>query len=109
MKEALIGLFSSKKALTGLAAAATTAVILLAQKAGYGLEPEATKLLVGAVLSLASVYILGQGVADMGKERSKLELSAIEVLSSARKLEDAEFEDEDEDEDELLEILTEDV
>ena len=49
MKDALKGLFGSKKALAGMAGAATTALLLLAQKHGYGLDPDATKLLVAAV------------------------------------------------------------
>lgn len=86
MKEALVGLFSSKKAIAGMAGTATTALILLAQKAGYGLDPEATKLLVGAVMGLAAVYILGQGAADWGKERAKAEAAFWEVAQSAKKL-----------------------
>ena len=108
MKEALVGLFSSKKALAGMAGTTATALILLAQKAGYGLDPEATKLLVSAVLGLAGLYILGQGAADWGKERSKVELAAIQVLSTAKKLPDDEDDDEGAD-DELMQVLTEDA
>ncbi|MGD9727800.1 MAG: hypothetical protein AB7L09_00105 [Nitrospira sp.] len=86
MKEALIGLFSSKKALAGMAATATTALILLAQKFGYGLDPESTKLLVSAVMGLSGVYILGQGAADLGKEKAKVETALYQVFEKAQKL-----------------------
>lgn len=88
MKEALKGLFSSKKALAGMAGVAATALILVAQKLGYGLDPDATKLLVGSVLGLAGLYIVGQGAADMGKEKAKVEMALMEVLQSAHKLEE---------------------
>lgn len=103
MKEALVGLFSSKKALAGIAGTAATTLILLAQKAGYGLDPEATKLLVTAVMGLASVYILGQGAADWGKEKTKVEAAAIELLASAQKLKAAEADEPDDEEEVLLE------
>ena len=86
MKEALVGLFSSKKALAGIAGTATSALLLLAQKHGYGLDAEATSLLVKAVLGLAGLYIVGQGAADWGKEKTKLELAAKKVLETAEKL-----------------------
>lgn len=101
MKEALVGLFSSKKALAGMAGTAATALILLAQKAGYGLDPEATKLLVQSVLGLAGLYILGQGAADWGKEKTKVEAALWEVAGSAKKLPAEEFDDD-------LKVLTED-
>jgi len=86
MKEALKGLFGSKKALAGIAGAATTALLLLAQKHGYGLDPEATKLLIGAVLGLAGTYVLGQGVADWGKEAAKVQAAAMDALATAERL-----------------------
>jgi hypothetical protein len=108
MKEALKGLFSSKKALAGMAGVAVTALILGAQKLGYGLDPDATKLLVGAVLGLASVYILGQGAADLGKEKAKVETALVEVFQSAHKLEGP-FEDEELPKDAEPKVLTEDA
>lgn len=79
MKDALKGLFGSKKALTGIAAALTTALILFAQKQGYGLDPDATKLLIGAVLGLAGTFIVGQGAADWGKEAAKIQEAAAKL------------------------------
>ena len=86
MKAALAGLFGSKKALAGMAAVATSALILLAQKHGYGLDPNATKLLIGAVLGLSGTFIVGQGVADWGKEAAKIQAAAMNVYASAEKL-----------------------
>ena len=87
MKDALKGLFGSKKALAGMAGVATSALLLLAQKHGYGLDPEATKLLVGAALGLAGLFIVGQGAADWGKEAAKVQVEAMKVFNSAKKLE----------------------
>ena len=99
MKEALKGLFGSKKALTGMAAVATSALLLLAQKHGYGLDPASTKLLIGAVLGLAGTFIVGQGVADWGKEAAKIQTAAYTVIASAERLELEELDDLADDED----------
>ena len=108
MKAALAGLFGSKKALTGMAAVATSALLLLAQKHGYGLDPAATKLLIAGVLGLAGTFIVGQGVADWGKEAAKVQTAAMEVYNSTEKLELEALEDALEaDEEPEPELLTE--
>jgi len=61
MKDAILGLLSSKKALMALLSAATW----VAGKAGLDLDSE---VLLPAVLPLWT-YILGQGIADHGKEK----------------------------------------
>jgi proteasome assembly chaperone (PAC2) family protein len=89
MKEALAGLFGSKKALAAMAGSVTSALILLASKHGYGLDPAAAAVLVKAVLGFVGLYIVGQGAADWGKEKEKLVQAATAVVSSAEKLPEA--------------------
>jgi len=89
MKAALTGLFGSKKALAAMAGSATSAIILLAAKQGYGLDPAAAATLVKAILGLVGLYIVGQGAADWGKEREKLVQAATAVAASAEALPEA--------------------
>jgi hypothetical protein len=95
MKEALKGLFGSKKALAAIGGAAASAAVLLANKYGFGLDPEATATLVQAILGLAGVFILSQGAADIGKEKAKVESAVVELAMSAHRLENAELDDDD--------------
>lgn len=85
MKEALAGLFSSKKALATMAGMAATALITLAGKYGWALDPAAAKTLTAAVLGLVGLYVLGQGAADLGKEKAKIEAAAMALASTAKK------------------------
>ena len=65
MKDALKGMAGSKKALAMIAG-------LIASLAGkYGLDIPTEELTV--VLSPVLAYILGQGVADAGKEKARIE------------------------------------
>lgn len=57
-------LFSSKKFLVMLAGV----VLAIANKLGLDLDPE----LVNQILALVGVYIVGQGIADRGKEAAKV-------------------------------------
>lgn len=89
MKEALKGLFGSKKALAAMAGSVTSALILFAGKQGYGLDPAAAATLVKVVLGLVGAYIVGQGAADWGKEKEKVLQAATAVVSTAEKLPEA--------------------
>ncbi len=60
----LKALFSSKKFLVMLAGI----ILAVANKLGLDLDPE----LVNQILALVGVYIVGQGIADRGKEAAKL-------------------------------------
>jgi hypothetical protein len=64
----MIDLFTSKKFLVMLAAI----VMAIASKLGLNLDPD----LVNQVLAMAAAYILGQGIADRGKEAAKVEAAA---------------------------------
>jgi hypothetical protein len=61
-------LFSSKKFLVFLSAA----IVLLASKLGFNWDPST----VDRFLGIASAYILGQGIADHGKEAAKVNAAA---------------------------------
>ena len=65
MTQALKDLFSSKKALVMLAAIAVAA----GSKLGLHLDPD----LVNQILAISGAYIVGQGIADHGKEAAKIE------------------------------------
>ena len=86
MKDALKGLFGSKKALATMAGTVTSALILLAAKHGYGLDPAASETLVKVILGLVGASLIGQGAADWGKEREKVLAAVGEVVESAEKL-----------------------
>lgn len=107
MKEALKGLLGSKKALAALAGSITSAGVLLAAKHGYGLDPAAAETLVKAVLGLVGLYIVGQGAADWGKEKAKVEIAAAEAAESLYRLGNADFDDDDDDDE--PKVLTEDA
>lgn len=110
MKEALKGLFGSKKALATMAGTVTSALVMVAAKQGWGLDPAAAESLVKVILGLVAAYVLGQGVADWGKEAAKVQAAAFEVARKAEKLELDELDDLDDDEAEEAEaeVLTED-
>ena len=63
--EMLKALFGSKKFMTAL----VSCLAGLAAKLGWQLSPDE----IMAILSPALAYIVGQGVADHGKERAKVE------------------------------------
>lgn len=65
VKQALIGLFSSKKAII----AVTTAIVAVTAELGYDVSE--TKL--GMILGFGGVLIAAFGLADHGKERAKIE------------------------------------
>lgn len=65
MKKALTGMFTSKKFIASLAAAICSGVGTL----GLNLPTES----VVAILSPIIAYVLGQGIADTGKEKAKVE------------------------------------
>ena len=65
MKKALKDLFASKKFLAAL----TGGIIWVAGKVGFGLSAAT----VGPVGALLAVFIVGQGIADTGKEKAKIE------------------------------------
>lgn len=65
MGDALKEMFTSKKFLATLAGI----VITLAAKVGLNIDDETAAMIVG----LISAYILGQGVADAGKSKAKIE------------------------------------
>lgn len=71
IKYALQAIFHSKKASAAMAGVLLTLLAPLASRIGWDLTQD--QLL--AVLGIIGTYILGQGLADAGKERAKLELA----------------------------------
>lgn len=65
MQDALKEMFASKKFIAMLAGI----IITLAAKIGFDVDNETAMMIVG----LVSSYVLGQGVADAGKSKAKLE------------------------------------
>jgi cyanophycinase-like exopeptidase len=68
VKQVVIGLLSSKKAVMGISAAIAAGTM----KLGFGVSSETVALIVGPVVAA----IIGQGVADHGKEAAKVTASA---------------------------------
>jgi|APSaa5957512535_1039671.scaffolds.fasta_scaffold396010_1 proteasome assembly chaperone (PAC2) family protein len=89
MKKALVDMFSSKKALAAMAGTAASAIVLLAGKQGYALDAAAAQSLVQVILGLVAAYVLGQGVADFGKEKEKVIQAISDVVSTAEELPEA--------------------
>jgi len=75
MMDLLKELFSSKKFVVMLAAM----IVAVASKAGLALNPD----LINQILALAGVFILGQGVADHGKEAAKVSAAATMTAMAA--------------------------
>jgi hypothetical protein len=65
MREMIRSLLSSKKAVAAIAGV----IVIGASRAGIVLPPEATHDLVAVVVA----YLIGQGLADVGKEAAKAE------------------------------------
>ena len=65
MGNSIADLFKSKKALTAMAA------VIVGLAAKLGLDISTDELL--PILSPLMAYIVGQGIADHGKERAKIE------------------------------------
>jgi hypothetical protein len=68
IKSILGSFLTSKKALAFLSGLA----VLFASKHGLDIDPDT----VNKVLALAGSYIVGQGIADIGKERAKVLIEA---------------------------------
>ena len=75
MKEALAAILGSKKALATIAGLITTALM----RFGFDVPREDVMAFVG----LIGAYVVGQGVADHGKERAKAETVRAAVLGQA--------------------------
>lgn len=83
MKQAVIDLFSSKK---GIVFAATAIIVLtrpLLAKIGYEIDSE--QLI--EFLSIAGAYVVGQGIADHGKEAAKISVAAYPATTTPPQLE----------------------
>ena len=65
MRNAIADLLKSKKALTAIAAT----IVAIAAKAGWNVSTD--ELI--PILTPLMAYIVGQGIADHGKERAKIE------------------------------------
>lgn len=70
MKDFLNDVFTSKKAMAALA----TLLVIILQALGLPLSED----MVNQILFIAGSYIVGQGIADNGKEAAKIKLKAVE-------------------------------
>ena len=82
MKQLLVSIFTSKKFIAMLAGL----ILAAAAKIGLNLDEAALVTLLSPILA----YIIGQGIADHGKERAKVEnapkmLLAQSILDQAKK------------------------
>lgn len=71
---AVKGLLSSKKALVCLFALVIEGAVLLSVK--FGVDGEMARDAGWKVASIAGTYLVGQGLADQGKESAKLQAKA---------------------------------
>lgn len=69
MKDFLSDVFTSKKAMAALA----TLLVIILQALGLPI----TEDMMNQVLFIAGSYIVGQGIADHGKEAAKVQVKAI--------------------------------
>ena len=76
-KNALKGIFSSKKALALIAGG----IVALTAKFGWNVSNE----VVMTILGFVGTYIIGQGIADNGKEAAKVTADADAALFAADK------------------------
>lgn len=70
MRDFLNDVFTSKKALAALA----TLLVIILQALGLPI----TEDMMNQILFLAGSYIVGQGIADIGKEAAKIEMKSID-------------------------------
>lgn len=84
MKEALTAMLGSKKVLTGVIAAVTSFLLMTSAKHGFALTEEQAVFLVKGVLALAATVIAGQGLADFGKEKAKIDAALAQDWVSAK-------------------------
>lgn len=66
IKQLLTSLLGSKKFVTMLAGVLLTIAIRV------GMDPVVAKDVIPGILTLVATYVLGQGIADHGKEKAKI-------------------------------------
>lgn len=71
VKELLVALLGSKKFVAFLVSLAVMLITALSGKLGLGVSEEQANEISLKVVGLASPYLLGQGIADHGKEAAK--------------------------------------
>jgi hypothetical protein len=72
VRQALVDLLSSKKAIVTLAGVLTTVLLHVAGRLHVALEPDDANALSLKVMGMVSAYVLGQGLADHGKEAARI-------------------------------------
>jgi hypothetical protein len=74
LKAGIGELLHSKKFLVGVSSAIAVVLVRLAGKAGLGdvIDEQLANEIAMAILTIASVTIFGQGLADVGKEAAKV-------------------------------------
>jgi hypothetical protein len=80
MMEALKGALGSKKALAAMGGTVASTLVTMAGKYGVLLDPAGAEKLVMVILGIVAAYVLGQGVADWGKEAAKVQAAAAEAI-----------------------------
>lgn len=74
VKPILAQIFSSKKALATIAGA----IVWALAQAGVGASPAAVLPLLGII----GTYVLGQGMADIGKEKALAEIAGVKEMAA---------------------------
>jgi len=80
LKKALAGALGSKKALGTIIGGIGALATLLSTK--FGISIELATLALTGLVALISAYVVGQGLADFGKEKAKLDAIAKEKADS---------------------------
>ena len=68
IKEVGMDFFKSKKSWVAITSILSTILVNF-----IGLPPELVGKIIEAIMAIASAYLIGQGVADAGKEKAKVE------------------------------------
>lgn len=80
MKDALIGMLSSKKGLVMLACGLMILMTPIAAKVGYEIDEK--QLL--EFLGIAATYLVGQGIADHGKAAAEIHAETAAALTEPK-------------------------
>lgn len=83
VKELLVALLGSKKFVAFLVSLVVMLVTAISGKFGLGITDEQANDLSLKVVGLASSYLVGQGIADHGKEAARVQASSTETTKAA--------------------------
>jgi hypothetical protein len=73
LKSTLAELLDSKKFMASLAGMIAAVLVTVLGHFHLALDPAAADVLSSKIIALVGTYVVGQGIADHGKERAKIE------------------------------------